>query len=166
MLSSFPPVVSLASRVLILGTMPGIASLQARQYYAHARNRFWLVMQELTGIPAESPYAERVAALDRAGVALWDVLKHSERSGSPDTNISNEEVNDFADLLERYPRLNVIALNGAKAKQIFERYVLRSLPPAIKDRLTIISLPSTSPASARGGFEKLLDDWMRLKKWL
>jgi len=98
MLKAFPPVASPDARLVILGSMPGIASLQAARYYAHPRNAFWPVMAALTGVSAEAPYAERLAGLMRSGIALWDVLHACEREGSLDAAIvdATSVPNDFA----------------------------------------------------------------------
>jgi hypoxanthine-DNA glycosylase len=79
---SFPPIVSQESKALILGSMPGEASLKAGQYYAHPRNAFWQIMSELFGAGLSLPYEERVALLRSAGIALWDTLQACVRPGS------------------------------------------------------------------------------------
>jgi len=97
---SFPPVATSEARVLILGSMPGIASLTAGQYYAHPRNAFWRIMGKLVGAGPENPYDERLRILKKGGIALWDVLDSCVRPGSLDANISNETPNDFAIFLQ------------------------------------------------------------------
>ena len=155
---SFPPLVDASATVLILGSMPGTASLAAQQYYAHPRNAFWPIMGELFGARPEWEYARRVAALSRAGIAVWDVLDACVRSGSLDSNIRREGMmaNDFRSLLAAHPRISRIYFNGAKAEQLFEDMVLPSLgnPGLLRRRL-----PSTSPAHAGMKFADKLASW-------
>lgn len=89
-LTSFPPVVDAGTRVLILGSMPGARSLAEHEYYAHPRNLFWPLMDDLFGIERTWPYERRLAALLARGLGLWDVLRHCEREGSLDASIVTE----------------------------------------------------------------------------
>jgi double-stranded uracil-DNA glycosylase len=158
--SSFPPVEAPDARVLILGSMPGEASLRAGEYYAHPRNAFWRIMAEFTGVSPEADYARRVAGLSRAGIALWDVLKSCERKGSLDAAIKNHSIvpNDFPGLLVRHSRLSMVCFNGSKAEAAFRRYVLRACEPEFR-YLAFRRLPSTSPAHAALSPEQKLDVW-------
>ncbi len=148
---SFPPIVGADPRILILGSMPGEASLRAGEYYAHPRNLFWRIVGEAVGFDADAPYAERVATLAAAGVALWDVAAACVRPGSLDTSIVRDSVvaNDIPGLLRAHPRIGRICFNGAAADALFCRYVDPVLS-ADTDLLRIerIRLPSTSPANA------------------
>lgn len=163
-LTSFPPVVTAATRVLILGSMPGTRSLAERQYYAHPRNLFWPLMDELFGIDREWPYEWRLEALLAHGVGLWDVLQHCEREGSLDANIvtPTEVPNDFAALLPRLPKLTTIGFNGKKAEQAFRRHVIPTLPPAGLETLELLALPSTSPANASISWSDKLAAWRQI----
>lgn len=158
--SSFAPLEPASARLLILGSMPGLASLRAAEYYAHPHNRFWRYMQTLFGVPADADYALRVQALLAQGVALWDVLKHCERPGSLDASIvrGTETANDFAALLARQPQLRAIAFNGRAAETAFRRQALPTLKPALGN-IRLIVLPSTSPANAA------LNDTHKLAAW-
>lgn len=148
-ITSFPPVVASDARALILGSMPGVESLQRGQYYAHPRNLFWPIMGELCGFDPTLPYSERITQLQGAGFALWDVLQHCEREGSLDIAIKEEIPNDFETFLNQYTAIRAIAFNGQKAAQAFRRLVLPYLPTTLTQRLAFLPLPSTSPANAR-----------------
>lgn len=165
---SFPPIEPAQARVLILGSLPGQASLAAQAYYAHPRNAFWPLLGALTGTPADADYDVRTAGLRRHGIALWDVLAAAERPGSLDADIVNAsiEVNDIAGLLARHPTLALVACNGGTAYSLFRRHVLPSLG-ARADRLSILRLPSTSPAHAALPFAHKLATWRdALQPWL
>lgn len=148
-LTGFAPIVRPNATVLILGSMPGSRSLQIGQYYGNPHNFFWPFMQEIFGIEHALPYPQRLLGLQRAGIALWDVLKACERKGSLDTAIvpASELPNDFTWLLTTYPAIRRICFNGSKAATAFARHVLPILPEDVREPLTLIPLPSTSPAN-------------------
>lgn len=156
--TSFPPLVAPGATRLILGSMPGVASLVAGQYYAHPQNAFWRIMGAVARFDATLPYEERVAALRTAGVALWDVLAACERSGSLDSAISrqSEVANDLAGLLASHPRITRIYFNGATAEAAFRRHC-KAL--AARTDLCFTRLPSTSPAHASLRFEEKCAVW-------
>ena len=160
---SFPPIVSRHSRVLILGSMPGQASLRAGQYYAHPRNAFWRIMGSLFGAGPSLPYEERTARLQSAGIALWDVLQACVRPGSLDASITDEVANDFPALFARYPNLTHVFFNGSKAETTFCRLVVPCLPG---DGRAYARLPSTSPAHAAMRLEAKLQAWSVVKSVL
>ena len=153
-IQGFDPISDPDARILILGSMPGIASLEANQYYGHPRNAFWRIMGDVFGAGLELPYAERTAILKDQGVAVWDVLKLCHREGSLDSNIKDEVPNDFAGFFVQHPRIERVVLNGGKAAKSFEKYV-RPLVPS----LTVTTAPSTSPAFAAMRYEAKLDLW-------
>jgi TDG/mug DNA glycosylase family protein len=158
--SSFPPVSSRDARVLVLGSMPGVASLEAQRYYAHPRNAFWPIMGELLGFDAASPYRSRLAALRRQGVALWDVLARCVRPGSLDSDIDlgSAEPNDFAGFLRRHRDVELVLCNGGAAFQLFRRKVVPELPAPF-DALRVMQMPSTSPANAGTRVAEKLSKW-------
>src|SRR4051794_16679967 len=125
MLTSLPPVVDDATRVLVLGSMPGEKSLQMQQYYAHPRNAFWRIMGEVIGVDPDAAYHARLEGLRRAGIGLWDVLHLCDRPGSLDSAIVREtmEANDFQRLYASHPGIVRVCFNGTKAAQVFERLV-------------------------------------------
>ena len=148
-LNSFSPVVRVDARVLILGSMPGVASLTAGQYYAQPQNLFWQIIEQLYGIDRSAPYAERLEALIAHCVALWDVLESCQRPGSLDSNIlrSSALPNDFMRFFARYPQINAVFFNGKAAAELYRRLVLPTLAVRLPD-LRYVTLPSTSPANA------------------
>jgi len=150
---SFPPIAAPDARVLILGSMPGTASLTAGEYYAHPRNAFWPIMGVLFGAGLDKPYAERAAILQARGVAVWDVLQHCVRPGSLDSNISDEVPNDFAAFFKAHPQITHVFLNGGKAAGSFRKYAAALCPAHV------VALPSTSPAHAGMSFADKCAAW-------
>jgi hypoxanthine-DNA glycosylase len=153
---SFPPIVSDNSKVLILGSMPGEASLKAGRYYAHPRNAFWPIMGALFGAEPSLPYQERLARLQAAGVALWDSLKACVRPGSLDASITDEVPNDFPAFFASHPRITHIYFNGSKAEAVFRRH---ALPLLRNDSHIFTRLPSTSPAHAAMPLDDKVRAW-------
>ncbi len=146
---SFPPLADAKSRVLILGSMPGEASLAATQYYAHPQNLFWRILGDLTGADAALPYAARARALKSCGIALWDVLESCVREGSLDSSIDDATIcaNNFAAFYRAHSRIAQVFFNGAKAEACYRKYVLPALAGQ-SGPLDYARLPSTSPANA------------------
>lgn len=157
---SFPYAAKKDARILILGSMPGVRSLQMRQYYAHPHNMFWPIMEELFGANLELDYPERLKRLTDSGVALWDVAHKCRRRGSLDSNIKMGSVqpNDFKTFFVAHPHIHTVLFNGQKAEQLFRRLVLSKYPSLAK-RLRFIRLPSTSPAHASMTRAKKLSAW-------
>ena len=158
---SLAPQAGASPRALLLGSMPGAASLAAGQYYAHPRNAFWPLMQALFGVPAERVYSERLAALQSAHVALWDVLAECERASSLDAAIrrDGQRLNPIAEWVAGQPTLTVLALNGATAASLFDRHLAALLPRPLR----VLRLPSTSPAHAALPFEAKRAAWAALR---
>jgi hypoxanthine-DNA glycosylase len=154
----FPPVVGVAPRVLVLGSLPGQASLAARAYYAQPQNAFWPIMGVLCAAGPELDYGARLAALTRAGIALWDVLAEAERPGSLDADIVavTQRTNDVAGLVGNEPSIELICFNGKKAAAIFAREIEADLP---RRNVTSVTLPSTSAAFASMRREQKLARW-------
>ncbi|EER58548.1 conserved hypothetical protein [Acidovorax delafieldii 2AN] len=156
-LVGLPPVVSDRTVVLVLGSFPGTASLRAGQYYAHPQNHFWRILQALWPrhpLPGAEHYDQRCAWLLARGLGLWDVYASCERVGSLDTRIRNAQVNDFASLRVRCPRLAAIAHNGGESFRHARSTALLGVP--------VERLPSTSPANASWSFERKLTAWAEL----
>jgi hypoxanthine-DNA glycosylase len=151
-LSGLAPVAGPEARLLVLGSFPGAASLEAQQYYGHPRNHFWPILAALwdAGLPA-MPYAERIAEVQRRGLAIWDVYGACRRAGSLDSAIEDAVPNDLAGLAARLPRLAAIAHNGGESA--------RAMPITRALGLPVVRLPSTSPANASWSFERKLAAW-------
>jgi double-stranded uracil-DNA glycosylase len=158
---SFPPIVDAASRILILGSLPGDESLRQQQYYAHPRNQFWRILAELYHAPFPATYADRKALVLQKQLALWDVVQHGERQGSLDQAIRNAIPNDFQWLFATYPNLRAIAFNGRKAHDLFARLVVKQQALDGLDRIPRLLMPSTSPAATLPLTEKI-KQWSRI----
>ena len=165
--ASFDPVVSAGAWALVLGSMPGQRSLADAQYYAHPRNLFWPIMGTLVGAGPDLPYDERLATLRAEGIILWDVLARCERPGSLDASIvrASEVPNPIGPLLVAQPDVRVIACNGGAAHQLLRRHVLPGLDDAVRARVHVLALPSTSPANAAMPAEERLRAWSQLLDW-
>ena len=141
MIYSFPPVIDQNCRVLVLGSMPSVVSLERHQYYGHKQNYFWPMMFSLLEEPETDDFEAKKAMLLRHRIALWDVLASCEREGSLDSHIIDETPNDIRALLARYPSIQYILFNGGKAHQSFQKHF-----PDILETYSWKKLPSTSPA--------------------
>lgn len=157
---SFLPSINEDSKILILGSMPGVKSLEEQQYYAHPQNRFWKVMGALCGVQnlIDYPYEQKLETLLKNNIALWDTIKSCKREGSLDSNIINETPNAIRKLLKIYPNIKIICLNGNKSYSAFKKYF-----PDLLETYTCYKMPSTSPANARYNLEKLISDWQIIK---
>ena len=151
-LSGMAPVAGPDTRLLLLGSFPGVASLAAGQYYAHPRNQFWPILSALWGIdlPAMA-YPQRLDALRWRGLGLWDVVASCRRQGSLDSAIQDAEANDLPGLAARLPRLSAIAHNGGESARAMRVTAALGLP--------VYRLPSSSPANASWSFKRKLDAW-------
>jgi len=151
-LQGLPPVISRQARLVILGSFPGVASLQARQYYGHPRNHFWPLLSAIWGIDLVAlPYRQRLAELRRRGLGLWDVYASCRRVGSLDQAIEDAAFNDLASLRRRAPRLQLVAHNGGESARAMRHILTLGLP--------VHKLPSSSPANASWSFERKLEAW-------
>ena len=154
---SFAPIARRDARVLILGSVPGVKSLELLEYYAHPRNAFWEIMGALYSANRGLPYQQRLERLQDAGIAVWDVLSSAEREGSLDSAIRHAIPNDLRGLLETCPQIELIALNGSYASKTFKRYARATLDPLVN--LRVVTLPSTSPANARVNVQRKIEVW-------
>jgi hypoxanthine-DNA glycosylase len=154
-LTGLAPVIAANTRILVLGSFPGAASLAAQQYYAHPRNALWPILSALTGEDLVSlPYAARLPRLLAHGFGLWDALGACERQGSLDSAIRQPAANDFARLRELCPLLEVVGFNGQTSGKFAPQFAAQ--------RYRAVILPSTSPAHASLSFEQKLSAWRAL----
>lgn len=154
LLSSFLPIIDEESRILILGSMPGVESLRLQQYYANPRNQFWKILYELFETQASQDYEERVSFIKSKKIAVWDVIGNCYREGSLDSNIRDEKVNDFSTLFKAYPEIKTVMFNGGKAYDTYKKWIgFRAKP-----NLTFHKLTSSSPANTKR-YEEKLREW-------
>lgn len=154
-LTGLAPVIAANTRILVLGSFPGAASLAAQQYYAHPQNQLWPILSALTGEDLASlPYAQRLPRLLAHDVGLWDVLGACERKGSLDSAIRKPAANDFARLRELCPLLETVGFNGQTSGKFAPRFAAAGYRTFV--------LPSTSPAHASLSFAQKLAHWLQL----
>lgn len=153
---SFYPSIDNNSCLLILGSMPGVKSLEEQQYYAHPQNRFWKVMGIICDEQNlyEFDYDLKLKTLLKNNIALWDIIKSCKRDGSLDSDIQNENPNDIRKLLKKYPNIKTICLNGNKSYSAFKKYF-----PDLLEKYNCHKMPSTSPTNARYSLNKLIEEW-------
>ena len=158
-ISSFLPIIDKESKILILGSIPGVKSLEMQQYYAHPQNQFWRIIFHLFNENYTSDYVEKLQVLKRNKIALWDVIDTCERKGSLDSEIRNEETNDIRQLLKNYPNIKAIFCNGQKSFKNLQKIMGKECV------IPIFVLPSTSPLHTIS-FEKKLREWEILNSFL
>jgi hypoxanthine-DNA glycosylase len=153
MITSFPHFVNHQTEILILGTMPGIASLEKQEYYAHKRNHFWKIIYTLfKNLPISEIFEEKIKLLQSNKLGLWDVLENCERKGSLDVHIKNQKENDFETLFNEFPGIHKIIFNGKES----HRYFVKKFGQI--EGITYYVMPSTSPANTMS-FENKLKIW-------
>jgi len=156
-IEAFPPIVSKTSKVLILGSMPGVKSLGKQQYYGNPRNQFWKLLAKNFEIEEPEDYEEKINMIKKHELALWDVIKHCKRKGSLDTDIKEESVNELRDLLQNHGSIEKVFFNGGKAYELFKKHI--GFEGFTQE---FIKLPSSSPANTVS-FEKKLQEWKKIK---
>ena len=158
--AGFLPIIGPQPRVLVLGSLPGVKSVEKQQYYGHPQNAFWRIMSELFGTDRKAQYAERVEAVIRHHIAIWDVLAASVRPGSMDSAIveTTARPNNFARLFSEQPDISLVCFNGQTAARLFHRLVAPTLGKGSNSRRYHV-LPSTSSAYANMTFDEKLEHW-------
>jgi TDG/mug DNA glycosylase family protein len=152
-LCAFPPIIGNNPHTLILGTMPGVRSLELQKYYAHPQNQFWKFMGDIYGASPDLPYEERCTILIKQGIAVWDVLQSCVRPGSMDSDIKQAITNDFAVFFLEYPTIKKVVFDSAKAEEIFIK-----TQKNFSD-IEFHRVPSPSPAHARMSYSEKLTRW-------
>lgn len=155
---SFEPIIGEEPKVLILGSMPSVKSLEVQEYYGFGHNQFWKIMGELFGFDKDSSYEKRKNELIKNRIALWDVIHSCRREGSLDKDIKDIEVNDIVGLVRENPSITTVILNGGKARDIYKKHFKNDL-----EDIESIALYSTSPANAIK-YERKLEQWSIIKK--
>lgn len=159
--AAFPPSVDENTRLLILGSLPGDASIRQGEYYAHRGNAFWTLMGSVVEEDLRAlPYAMRLKRLRAYGVGLWDVIESADREGSLDSAIRGAELRDLSAFVGRLPKLEAVAFNGKTASLHGRRQI------GSAQGLTLIDLPSSSGAYAMLSREKKLEAWQALRSWI
>lgn len=157
-LQGLPPLLDNRTRLVVLGSFPGVASLRAQQYYGHPQNQFWRIMATLLSpepdVVLAMPYVQRSQWLLSQGVGLWDVYAACEREGSLDSHIQNAQPNDLKILRMRCPQLAAIAHNGGESFKHAKLTQTLGIP--------VHRLPSTSPANATWSFSQKLEAWRKI----
>ena len=151
-LQGLAPAAGPATRLLLLGSFPGEASLAAQQYYGHPRNQFWPLLSAIWRVDLTPlAYADRLQALVDHGLGLWDVYASCRRQGSLDSAIRDAVPNDLPGLAARLPQLRAIAHNGGESARAMRVTGALGLP--------VHRLPSSSPANASWSFDRKLAAW-------
>ncbi|WP_019561015.1 DNA-deoxyinosine glycosylase [Caldimonas manganoxidans] len=151
-LHGLAPVLAPHTRLVVLGSFPGVASLCEQQYYAHPRNQFWPILSALWGLDLRAlPYAQRLDIVRERGLGIWDVYASCRRQGSLDSAIEEAELNPLRRLREWAPALRAVAHNGGESARAMR--ITRQLG------LPVHRLPSSSPANASWSFERKLAAW-------
>jgi hypoxanthine-DNA glycosylase len=158
-ISSFPPIIDQESKILILGSVPGVKSLEKQEYYGHPQNKFWKIIFELFEVDFTENYVEKIEILKKNKIAVWDAIDTCERKGSLDSEIINEEANDIKNLLQTHPNIRAIFCNGGKSYKNLKKILDKN------SEIPVYLLPSTSPLHTIS-FEKKLEDWKILKTYL
>ncbi len=159
-LRSFKLIADARSRILILGSMPGPEALRKKEYYGFKGNHFWRIIPEILKAPKPLTYREKMRLLKENRIALWDVLHSCVREGASDSRIKNEKPNDIMQAIKKYPHIRTIFLNGKTSGKMFRKYfgAIVQIPATV--------LPSTSPAHASIGYDKKLEKWRVILKYL
>lgn len=162
-LQSFPPLWNPQSKVLILGTMPGVQSLHKQEYYGNPRNHFWKLIYALFGQQPDEAYLARTEYALRSGIALWDVLQSCERKGSLDIDIKEPIPNPIQEFLSTEEhQISYLFFNGSAAERLFEKKIRLE---GLASRYSLCRLPSSSPAMT-STFATKLEAWQAVKEAL
>lgn len=151
LLRSFDPIIGIEPKIMILGSMPSVVSLEKQEYYGFKHNRFWKIMGNYFQKELMS-YEEKVHLIKQNHIILWDVIQTCEREGSLDAHIKKVVCNDIMSLWKQYPSLQVVLCNGKKSYELYQKY-FHNIP------LPCIALPSTSNANRSLKEEVIKQQW-------
>ena len=157
----FPPIADKNARLLILGSLPSVLSLQTRQYYGNPNNHFWRILYALFAAQPDAAYEDKKKFLLSKKIALWDSIAGATNPGSLDGTIQNINPNDFEWFFKEHPRIGHVFFNGSKSEDVFRRYY-----PSIFNSISHTRLPSSSPIPTQQNrnFEEKLESWRIVKK--
>lgn len=166
MITCFPPIIDYNCEAIVLGSMPGVKSLEKGEYYAHKQNSFWDIMEKHFKVYSDFTYRQKVKLLLNNKIALWDVIHSCKRKGSFESSIEDDSiiVNDFPDILLENPNIKYIFCNGTAAYTAFNKYVLKELDHFLD--IEVFKLPSSSPANTRITKEQKVKAWGIIKEKL
>ena len=156
-IESLEPLIASGCRILILGSMPGVKSIEKKEYYANPGNQFRKLVFAVFGKPFDTSYEAFVRLLAEQKIGLWNVIRYCRRKGSADHNISEAIPNDLGALLAQYPKIDYIFFESLSAQKFHDRLCTRH--PGI----TYGILPSTSGLNARMSFDQKLEKWEILR---
>lgn len=150
---AFDPIANKDSKILILGTMPSEESLRKQERYGHKSNQFWKIIAAIFNVPLPDRYEDKGAILTENNIAIWDVLHSCEGEGSLDSDIKNEQPNDFSRFYKEFPQIKYVFFTSQKAETFYKKYV------GFDKERTFITLPSPSSANARMRLEEKIERW-------
>mgnify|MGYP004492832643 FL=1 len=155
---TFEPIFDKNSEILVLGSFPSVKSRENNFYYAHPQNRFWRVVASVYSCPVPKTVEEKKNMLLSNKIAVWDVIKSCEITGSADSTIKSVIPNDLSEILS-VADIKKIYANGKTAQSLYNKYIKKNTG------VDIISLPSTSPANAAYSLEKLIKEWKTINEY-
>lgn len=158
-LNCFKPLKAKKPKILILGTMPGNASLESNEYYAYKHNAFWKIMFELLETQFSEKYEEKKKLVLNNNIALWDTISSCLRVGSSDTAIKDVQYNDINGFLIKNKDIKAVFLNGQLAAKLFYKSGITF------SKIKVFIMPSTSPANTIK-YEQKLKQWARIKEFI
>ncbi len=159
-ITSFEPIVGENPKLLILGTMPSVKSLEANEYYGFGRNQFWRIMGDLFGFDRDDDYQLRKQKMREHHIVVWDVLQSCLRKGSLDKDIKEEDYNDIVGFVQEHPTIRRVILNGGKARDVYKKQFAHQLP-----ELEWMVFYSTSPANAIT-YDRKMEQWKQILEWI
>ena len=154
---TIPPFFEGKPKILILGSFPSVKSRETGFFYGHKQNRFWRVVAAVFEDETPQTLTEKKEFLKRNRIALWDVIESCDIEGSSDASVKNVTVNDIKGLLDKFPSVEKIFVNGKTAQKLYDKYILPTLG------ISAEALPSTSPANAAKAEAMLVSEWSKIR---